>query len=404
MFHPNSHTLTGWLNSNGFKDIARRTAFDLDEAEFNENLTAVQVQCPEMPDHEQRDKAAYRCLTKLRKVDVEPMQKADANVPKLLAGQNELLVLQLQRMKDQEGLDRLRRDEHAELKESIGDIGARHLESIEAFQKIHTSEIGAFRQDLAKSREECVTKIDAATASIDGLTSSMIAEFDHQKKIRKIMFWVIVALIILAAIATEAHAQTLTPVNPCVVSSTAPSYSVGQRVPCRVGPDGSAVISSPAADATQSLIARISAKLNAGMSLTGTFGNRIGSVGDRLKVDVPPSQNPCAGQVVLDAPISQTATTRVVTGGPGRLAICGIRLVAATAEIISEWEGSGTNCGTGTIAHSGSTTAANGESYSANSGYQSTGLPFSLLPGNDFCVAQSGTARVSGKVWYARLP
>lgn len=140
------------------------------------------------------------------------------------------------------------------------------------------------------------------------------------------------------------------------------------------------------------------------LALRGSLGNIIGSAGDRLKVDVPPAGNPCNDRVLMDAAISQTASTKVISSGAGRVVICAVRIVAGAAEITSEWEGSGTTCGTGTIAHSGSTTAANGESFAANGGYQSTNLPYMLLPGNDWCVAQSGSNRVSGKVWFTRIP
>jgi len=136
----------------------------------------------------------------------------------------------------------------------------------------------------------------------------------------------------------------------------------------------------------------------------GLFGKSAAFDGYGLKVSPPPSRNPCADRVLADAAISQTASTKVVSGLPGMLTvICGVRVVAGAAEITSEWEGSGTTCGTGTLAHSGSTTAANGESFAANGGYSSIGLPYSLLPGNDWCLAQSTSSRVSGKVWYTRI-
>ena len=105
-----------------------------------------------------------------------------------------------------------------------------------------------------------------------------------------------------------------------------------------------------------------------------------------------------------DAAFSQTATGIVIPNMQGMsIFVCAIRLIAAAAEIISEWEGSGAACGTGTIAHSGSTTAANGESLAANGGFamgDGNSTLTSTLPGNDYCIAQSTSSRVAGKVTY----
>lgn len=144
-----------------------------------------------------------------------------------------------------------------------------------------------------------------------------------------------------------------------------------------------------------------------GYSLRGSFNTFVGSVGDSLKV-AQTNQDPCAAPVKNDAAISQTATTKIVPAVPGsRIYICQIRIVVGAAEIVSELEGTGAACATGTIAHSGSTTAANGESFAANGGYQSgTGnaTVINLPPGKDFCVGQSTSSRVSGKVTYVYAP
>jgi uncharacterized phage-associated protein len=145
------------------------------------------------------------------------------------------------------------------------------------------------------------------------------------------------------------------------------------------------------------------------VQLVGSFGMPIGSNGNRMLVDIGAPQDPCASQYRNDVAISQTATARYITGRPYlRWIICQIRIVAGAAEITSEWEGTGTTCGTGTIAHSGSTTAANGESFAANGGYQSggtgAGVSAAFSPDTDFCIAQNGTSRVSGKISYVWAP
>ena len=142
--------------------------------------------------------------------------------------------------------------------------------------------------------------------------------------------------------------------------------------------------------------------------LGGPLNTPIGMNGDRMKVDPTPFSDACMMGKKTDAAISQTASTRIVVGVPGlAIYVCAIRLVVGAAEITSEWEGTGTNCGTGTIAHSGSTTAANGESFAANGGYvmgDGNGTIISLRAGNDFCIAQNGANRVSGKVSFVYAP
>jgi hypothetical protein len=142
--------------------------------------------------------------------------------------------------------------------------------------------------------------------------------------------------------------------------------------------------------------------------IVGPLGQAIGANGDRLKVDPTPNPDACAVNRKTDVSISQTATTKLVTGRPNvSIYVCLLRVVAAAAEIVSEWEGTGTNCGTGTIAHSGSTTTANGESLAANGGFLSgngASSVASLGQNTDFCLAQNGTSRVSGKLSYVYGP
>jgi hypothetical protein len=140
------------------------------------------------------------------------------------------------------------------------------------------------------------------------------------------------------------------------------------------------------------------------LRLEGLFGKPVPSDGWGLRVSTPPVANLCATHIAESTPVSQTATTRIVTGRPGyAVLVCHVRLVFGAADITSEWEGTGSACGTGTLARSGSTTAANGESFAANGGYSTT-QPFMLRPGNDFCIAQSGSNRVSGKVSWMYVP
>lgn len=135
----------------------------------------------------------------------------------------------------------------------------------------------------------------------------------------------------------------------------------------------------------------------------GLAGNVV-SPQNPLPVILPDAPDPCSKRKGNVA-ISQTATTRLVLGRAGYLiAICYARVVNATAEVVNELEGTGTNCGTGTLAVSGSTTAANGESLAANGGF-SAGMGMGTVsttsvPGNDYCLGQSASARVSGHMTY----
>lgn len=143
-----------------------------------------------------------------------------------------------------------------------------------------------------------------------------------------------------------------------------------------------------------------------GFSLRGTFNKPIGSVGDALKVSaLPLTDDGCFTGRKGNIAISQTTSTKLVSGLPGRvIAVCYVRVVAGAAEIPSLLEGTGSACGTGTAAVSGSTTAANGESLAANGGF-SGGMGLGTVavtktPGNDLCLGQSGSNRLAGVITY----
>lgn len=124
---------------------------------------------------------------------------------------------------------------------------------------------------------------------------------------------------------------------------------------------------------------------------------------------VPVPLSPCLSPQVGNAAISQTASTKIITGLPAqRVALCSARVVAGAAEILSWIEGTGAACATGTLAVSGSTTAANGESYAANGGFASSGsgVPIAVTAkaGDDVCLSQSGANRLAGNVVYVYIP
>lgn len=140
----------------------------------------------------------------------------------------------------------------------------------------------------------------------------------------------------------------------------------------------------------------------------GTFGTKIASVGDSLKVFNTSPQDPCSGVAKINVAISQTATSLLVKGIPGmRIFVCAARVVAGTAEIVNFTEGTGTTCGTSETAVSGSTTAANGESYAANTGFAEAAAVAIMLTnkaGDDLCLKQSTSNRLSGNLVATYVP
>jgi hypothetical protein len=123
-----------------------------------------------------------------------------------------------------------------------------------------------------------------------------------------------------------------------------------------------------------------------------------------------PSTDLCAGDLGKgNVAVSQTASTRLVQGVPGTLIrVCYAAIVAGAAEIVSLTEGTGTTCATGAAAVTGSTTAANGESYAANGGISRGNgagtVALTIKRGDDLCLAQNTSSRVSGNVVYVQAP
>lgn len=132
--------------------------------------------------------------------------------------------------------------------------------------------------------------------------------------------------------------------------------------------------------------------------LRGTFGVPLGSIGDALKV-TPVQQDPCTG-IKQSIAISQTASTRYVIGNGHRSFICSVLIVGADAENVSIVEGTGSTCGTATLAVIGGATAANGPNLAANGGFSmgnGAGTIAAIgVPGDDVCLFESGSGRVAG--------
>lgn len=140
----------------------------------------------------------------------------------------------------------------------------------------------------------------------------------------------------------------------------------------------------------------------------GTFGRPVTSTGDALDVNVKypaASADPCLGVTKDSVAISQTASTKLLTGNPRRYVVCHLKVVGADAESLSLVEGTGAACGTNTAAIDGGTSAANGPNYAAGGGAAdgvgAAGVLYQHTAGNDVCLLQSGSGRVAGHLTYA---
>lgn len=222
---------------------------------------------------------------------------------------------------------------------------------------------------------------------------------------------------VLKEISAMAQAPALTPISnfPTTVDTNSGNKSAStiRMVIATDQPQLTSPLNQTPQDASGAAFGTRNNPMYIAMAVAPTLQNgltkSLGPIPSPLPTPQPPvpvitNINPCQTNVPGDAAVSQAATGRVITGRPGlRILVCHERLTVGTAEQISEFEGSGSNCATGAIYHSGSSTAANGEQLAANGGFE-TNVPFYLLPGNDYCIQQAGSARVAGKVSYLYVP
>jgi hypothetical protein len=143
--------------------------------------------------------------------------------------------------------------------------------------------------------------------------------------------------------------------------------------------------------------------------IKGSFGRMVTSTGDALDVNVKypaAAADPCSDPTLIkqNVAISQTASSRLVVGGRSRVFVCSFFTFGADAESQSLVEGTGTTCGTATLAVVGGSTAANGPNFAATQGYaQGNGAAWiaaTAVSGNDLCLLQSGAGRVAGNLTY----
>lgn len=118
--------------------------------------------------------------------------------------------------------------------------------------------------------------------------------------------------------------------------------------------------------------------------------------------------DPCFASLKTTAAFSGSAgSLRIITGVSSKKTyICAISYRVASAVNVSVIEGTGSNCGTGSAAMDGSTTAANGKAEAANGGEAagngSGDLMHTATNADDVCILQSGTALIAGRVSYVQ--
>lgn len=100
-------------------------------------------------------------------------------------------------------------------------------------------------------------------------------------------------------------------------------------------------------------------------------------------------------------PVAITATSVLKTGTASKkIYVCSLFLMAAAAENFSIIEGTGSTCGTSTLAVIGSTTAAAGMNTAANGGFvlpaSKSSWASTTVNANDLCLIKAGAVQVSG--------
>ena len=118
--------------------------------------------------------------------------------------------------------------------------------------------------------------------------------------------------------------------------------------------------------------------------------------------------DPCANAPKIKVAISQTASTKLITGVAGsKIYVCHFHIVTTLANNVAIVEGTGSTCGTGTAGVAGGTTAATGWNLPAN-GILPLGngaaaiMQADAASGDDVCLLQSAATQVSGTLIYVR--
>ncbi len=186
-------------------------------------------------------------------------------------------------------------------------------------------------------------------------------------------------------------------VMPCVVGASAPSLTDGRQALFRCFTDGSVAVNvvngSTVETEDNSIVSGQSS-----VALTIPLAYRYNGAAWVREV-----ADPCSYLAKTTVAISTTADVVIISAASSKKNyICGGFIIAATAEVVSVWEGTASTCGTGSTAMVGSSTEANGVPLAANGGFK-----FDPLPGSgtnvDTCLRVStGGIRVSGYITYVQ--
>lgn len=196
------------------------------------------------------------------------------------------------------------------------------------------------------------------------------------------------------------HAQA-----PDSSTQVAGNDDLGVLRPLKVRPDGTAVVQLSSTSVTLQIAPQVQQVDATGRSVSVKGPLQPPTIADSASVVTQsPVPSPVCTQTIA---ISQTATTRLVVGIPGRkIYICSVLVVSATGQSVALTEGTGTTCGTGALALIGHTTVASGVALAANGGFaQASASPFkvSQVVGDDLCLLQSGAGNVSGAIDYLQF-
>ena len=146
------------------------------------------------------------------------------------------------------------------------------------------------------------------------------------------------------------------------------------------------------------------ANVNANNELTVALPSQTGTTNPVAAASAVTVRTPIACPLYTN--ISTTADAVLISGTASqRIKICSIVLVANAAETVSIWEGTGTACGTSSVALYGSSTESNGMSISANGGFSAVAaFPFiqTATDANDLCIRLVGANRVTGGISYVK--
>lgn len=115
--------------------------------------------------------------------------------------------------------------------------------------------------------------------------------------------------------------------------------------------------------------------------------------------------DPCMSNAKVLLAISQATSTQLFAGTSAKKTyVCGLSIVATTAENVSLISGTGTVCATNAAAMIGGTTGVLGMAFAANGGINMGGanasVAVSAANADNVCLVQTGSVRIGGVMSY----